>query len=111
MHVAVDVLIIAVIGRAVRCIQARAALAMPASKALAPESAAAFVKRTAGIDAQQCPCCDAGRLRVLKTLGAASARRRAAGSNRSCQGIYSAEVCPPASAGAAWLANGAGTSP
>ena len=54
--------------KAAKLAQARAALAMPASNALARESAAAFVKRTAGIDAQQCPCCNAGRLRVVQTL-------------------------------------------
>jgi hypothetical protein len=32
------------------------------------KSAAAFLKHTAGIDAQQCPCCSAGRLRVVQTL-------------------------------------------
>lgn len=54
--------------KAAKLAQARAALAMPASKALALESAAALLKRTAGIDAQQCPCCSAGRLRVVQML-------------------------------------------
>ena len=54
--------------KAAKLPQARAALAIPASNSLARESAAAFVKRTAGIDAQQCPCCSAGRLRVVQTL-------------------------------------------
>jgi hypothetical protein len=54
--------------KAAKLAQARAALAMPAGNPMALESAAAFLKRTAGIDAQQCPCCSAGRLRVVQTL-------------------------------------------
>jgi len=54
--------------KTVKLAQARAALAMPARNPMAPESAAAFLKRTAGIDAQQCPYCSAGRLRVVQTL-------------------------------------------
>ena len=54
--------------KAAKLAQARAALAMPASNSLVLESAQAFLKRTAGIDAQQCPCCGAGRLRVVRTL-------------------------------------------
>jgi Putative transposase len=54
--------------KAAKLAQARAALEMPASNLMALESTAAFLKRTAGIDAQQCPCCCAGRLRVVQTL-------------------------------------------
>ena len=59
--------------KAAKLAQARAALAMPASKALALESAAAFVKRTAGIDAQQCPCCSAGTAACGADAGRAKA--------------------------------------
>lgn len=48
--------------------QARAALHMPASSPQALESATEFVARVARIDASQCPCCKAGRLRVVQTL-------------------------------------------
>ena len=48
--------------------QARAALHMPASSPQALESATEFVARVARIDASQCPCCKAGRLRVVPTL-------------------------------------------
>ena len=41
--------------KAVKLAQARATLALPARNPMAPESAAAFLKRTAGIDVQQCP--------------------------------------------------------
>jgi Putative transposase len=51
-----------------RLAQAREALQMPVPNPAALESTAAFVKRTTGIDAQQCPCCGAGWLRVVQTL-------------------------------------------
>jgi hypothetical protein len=54
--------------KAAKLAQARAALTMPTGNLMALESAAAFAKRTAGIDAQQCPCCSAGRLCVVQTL-------------------------------------------
>ena len=47
---------------------ARAALQMPGANAQARESALEFLKRVAQIDAQQCPCCKAGRLRVVQLL-------------------------------------------
>ena len=56
--------------KAVKLAQARAALAMPAPNPLALESAAGFLARVARIDAAACPCCIAGRLRVVQvTVG------------------------------------------
>ena len=51
-----------------RLAHAREALQMPVPSPAARESAAAFVKRTTGLDVQQCPCCGAGRLRVVQML-------------------------------------------
>ena len=48
--------------------QARAALAMPAPSPQALESATEFLARVARVDAQRCPCCAAGTLRVVQTL-------------------------------------------
>ena len=47
---------------------ARTALQMPQANAQARESALEFLKRVAQIDAQQCPCCTPGRLRVVQSL-------------------------------------------
>lgn len=47
--------------------QAKAALNMPASNALALESAQAFMARVAQINTRQCPACERGRLRVVQT--------------------------------------------
>jgi hypothetical protein len=49
--------------------QARQALQMPAPNPVALESAGEFLRRVARIDVLQCPCCPAGRLRVVQTLG------------------------------------------
>jgi len=48
--------------------QARSALQMPTANPLATESAQDFMQRVAGQDLQQCPCCTAGRLRVIGTF-------------------------------------------
>ena len=68
--------------------QARTALQMPASSPRALESAIEFVARVARIDAQRCPCCATGRLRVVQVL-ASPVRLPAAGTNvkaASCRG-------------------------
>jgi hypothetical protein len=53
--------------------QARQALQMPAANPRAGESAQDFMQRVAQHDLLQCPCCPAGRLRVIETF---IARRR-----------------------------------
>jgi hypothetical protein len=53
-------------GEALR--RARAALVMPAPSIQAREFASEFLKRVARVDAQQCPCCTNGRLRVVESL-------------------------------------------
>ena len=47
---------------------ARLALAIPASNPVAIESAGEFLQRVARMDAQQCPCCERGRLRTVTVL-------------------------------------------
>ena len=47
---------------------ARAALQMPAPNAQALASALEFLQRVARVDAQQCPCCKPGRLRVVESM-------------------------------------------
>ena len=47
---------------------ARAALGMPATSPRALECATGFLKRVARLDAQQCPYCKHGRLRVVESL-------------------------------------------
>ena len=47
---------------------ARAALEMPAPNAQAAASAVEFLRRVARVDAEQCPCCKAGRLRVVASM-------------------------------------------
>jgi hypothetical protein len=88
------------------------------------ESAAAFLKLTAGIDAQQCPCCGAGRLRVVQALARPGRAGVGCGSSGgqapcdSCESLRSralrSETCQPARLpvpAQLWLAKGAGTSP
>ena len=48
--------------------QARLALQMPAPNPKAAESAQAFMARLAKIAVMQCPCCQAGTLKVVATL-------------------------------------------
>lgn len=52
----------------VRLAQARAALAMPPPNQAAVESAADFMRRVTNVEVMHCPCCAAGRLRVVQTL-------------------------------------------
>lgn len=59
--------ILAPAAKRVRLAQARSALQMPAASPRASESAQAFMQRVAHADLQQCPCCPAGRLRVIAT--------------------------------------------
>lgn len=47
---------------------AKAALHMPPSSAQATESARAFMARVARLDVLRCPCCKAGRLKVVALL-------------------------------------------
>ena len=47
---------------------ARAALKMPAPNTQALASALEFLRRVARVDAQQCPCCKLGRLRVVESM-------------------------------------------
>ncbi len=54
--------------KTVRLAQARAALAMPPPIPAAVESAAGFMRRVANVEVLHCPCCAAGRLRVVQTL-------------------------------------------
>ena len=54
--------------KGVKLAQAREALAMPASNPRAVEPAGEFLRRVARIDAQRCPGCEVGRLRVVQTL-------------------------------------------
>jgi hypothetical protein len=54
--------------KTVRLAQARAALAMPVPHPDAVESATDFMRRVAKVDVLRCPCCAAGRLRVVQTL-------------------------------------------
>jgi len=51
-----------------RLAAARAALAMPVANPAAVESATDFMRRVAGVEVLCCPCCAAGRLRVVQTL-------------------------------------------
>lgn len=55
--------------------RARAALELPDPEPTAPESAAAFCARVAGIDIDQCPICRCGALRFVQTLAPALAQR------------------------------------
>ncbi len=48
--------------------RSRAALGLPAPSPRALECATGFLTRVARVDAQQCPCCKHGRLRVVKSL-------------------------------------------
>ena len=57
--------------KAVKLAQARQALQMPASNALALVCALAFMARVAGIDIDLCPVCKVGRLRVVNTIAGA----------------------------------------
>jgi hypothetical protein len=54
--------------KAVRLAEARQALAMPVPNPDAVESATDFMRRVAKVDVLCCPCCAAGRLRVVQTL-------------------------------------------
>lgn len=54
--------------KTVRLAQARAALAMPSPNPAAVESASDFMRRVARVEVLHCPCCRAGRLRVVQTL-------------------------------------------
>ena len=51
-----------------RLAAARQALAMPVPNPGAVESATDFMRRVAKIDVLRCPCCAAGRLKVVQTL-------------------------------------------
>lgn len=51
-----------------RLAAARQALAMPVPNPAAVESATDFMRRVAKVDVLCCPCCAAGRLRVVQTL-------------------------------------------
>jgi hypothetical protein len=51
-----------------RLASARAALQMPAPNDQAPASALEFLRRIARVDAEQCPCCTRGRLRVVASM-------------------------------------------
>jgi hypothetical protein len=62
--------ILAPAAKRVRLAQARSALQMPAANPRASESAQEFMQRVAQQDLQQCPCCPAGRLRVIATYSA-----------------------------------------
>ena len=48
--------------------RSRVALGMPAPSTQALECATGFLKRVARLDAQQCPYCKHGRLRVVESL-------------------------------------------
>ena len=48
--------------------RSRAALKMTAPSTEALSCATEFLKRVARVDAQQCPCCTPGRLRVVESL-------------------------------------------
>ena len=54
--------------KTVRLAQARAAFAMPSPNPAAVESATDFMRRVARVEVLHCPCCGAGRLRVVQTL-------------------------------------------
>lgn len=54
--------------------RARAALEVPDPEPTAPESAAAFCARVAGIDIDQCPVCRRGALRLVEILAPALTR-------------------------------------
>lgn len=54
--------------KAVKLAQARAALAMPASSALAQESASDFMRRIKAIDVLLCPNCTLGRLNLIQSI-------------------------------------------
>lgn len=56
--------------KAVKLVQARAALAMPAANPQATESAIDFMRRIKAMDVLQCPCCALGRLRTIQTVSA-----------------------------------------
>ena len=67
------------------CKGERVALQMPRANEQARESVLEFLNRVAQLDAQQCPCCKAGRLRMVESLagkkqliepGAAGERRQ-----------------------------------
>ena len=54
--------------KAVKLVQARAALAMPAANPQATESAIDFMRRIKAVEVLQCPCCALGRLRIIQTV-------------------------------------------